>query len=362
MTQTSSGSTSARARGHGAFSASTPPGARVSALDLARGVAILGMFFAHAAPVGPESSLALKAMAAAAQVTAPLFVMLAGVSLGLMTGGGNPAGGARWSLRWQILRRGLVLVVLGLALWQVNSGIAVVIDYIGIVIVLLVPLLFAPRWVLGVLATAALIASPLLKGWAEREGLMVWAADDPVLVRLVSWFVLGPHYWAALFLFFALAGLIIARSDVRGTRTPLRLVLTGGVLGVVGLGAALATGSWPHPGSAEPAGNLVALGCAVGLVGALLLLERHAAGRGVLRVLAPLEWAGRMPLTIYTLQIVLFGLVRAATGSISSWLLLLGATGLSLLFAWAWTRWISGQGPLEAAVAWASGRPVRLTQ
>ncbi|GAA3701375.1 hypothetical protein GCM10022377_13690 [Zhihengliuella alba] len=366
MTQTTSGSPAHdrpadRARSRGTTGSSpSASGRRVSALDIARGVAILGMLFAHAAPIGPDSALPLKALAAAAQVTAPMFVMLAGLSLGLMTGGGSPAVDGRWSLRWQILRRGLVLIALGLALWRIDSGIAVVIDYIGVVIVLLVPVLFAPRWLLAALAAAALVASPLLRAWAEREGLIVQVAGDPVLGKLASWLVLGPHYWAALFLFFALAGLIIARSDVRAARTPRRLILAGVAAGAVGVAVALTTSYSPHPGSTEPSGNLVALGCAVGLVGVLLFLEGRTGARGVLRALAPLEWAGRMPLTIYTLQIVLFGIVRGATGSISSWLLLFGAILLSLVFAWAWTRWVSRQGPLEAAVAWVSGRPVSL--
>ncbi|HEY8589621.1 MAG TPA: hypothetical protein VIL55_08725, partial [Naasia sp.] len=56
---------------------------RIGGVDVARGVALLGMFVAHLLP-GEGETLADGR-------SSVLFATLAGVSLGLMTGGANPA-------------------------------------------------------------------------------------------------------------------------------------------------------------------------------------------------------------------------------------------------------------------------------
>ncbi|RZU62064.1 acyltransferase family protein [Zhihengliuella halotolerans] len=334
----------------------SPPG-RIPALDLARGIAILGMFFAHAAPVAAESPLALKALAAGAQVTAPLFVMLAGVSIGLMSGGATPVSrGRRAGTIAQLARRAGALILIGLVLWQLNSRIAIVIDYIGITTLLLLLVLFLPRLWLVAVAAAAVVASPMLHEWSLASGLAAEAAANPVTAKIVSWLFAGPSYWAPMFLFFALSGLILARSDVRRPATARWCMLSGPGLALLGAACAVLTADSAHPGSNSTAGNLVAIGCATSVIGFLLWIYRRQVGGYLPRMLGPVEAAGRMPLTIYTLQVFLFAGFGRLFDVTNSWPFLIGITIVSLVGAWAWMRFVASQGPLERVVSWASGR------
>ncbi|GHD09782.1 heparan-alpha-glucosaminide N-acetyltransferase domain-containing protein [Zhihengliuella salsuginis] len=334
---------------------------RIGALDAARGVAILGMLYAHAAPVLGTSPLPVKALAAATQVTAPLFVVLAGMSIGLMTGGAEPpaSGAERRAMRLQQLRRAVALVVIGVLLWWIGSPIAVVIDSIGIVLLLAIPLLFCPRAVIAGVGAAALVLSPLAQGWAASPDVVVFLTGNPVLERLASWLVAGPHYWALLFLPFLAAGLVAARTDLRRSSAPGRLAAAGGI----GVLAGAAVGAWGgmsiHPGSTTVAGNLVALGCALLVIAALLQIERLPATAGLVGRWNPLVAAGRMPLTVYSLQIILFEAARPWVDVTDSWLFLGAITAFLLVIAWSWRRWApfsDGSGPLELLVARVSGR------
>ncbi|MCO1340225.1 hypothetical protein BJH93_15230 [Kocuria polaris] len=331
---------------------------RIPALDLARGIAILGMFFAHAAPVAAESSLPLKALSAGAQVTAPLFVMLAGVSIGLMSGGATPVSrGRRAVTTAQLARRAGALIVIGLVLWQLNSRIAIVIDYIGITTLLVLLVLFLPRLWLAVVAAAAVVSSPILHEWSLTSGLAAEAAANPVTAKIASWLFVGPSYWAPMFLFFALSGLILARSDVRRPATARWCMLSGPGLVVLGAACAVLTSESAHPGSNSMSGNLVAIGCATSLIGFLLWIYQRQEGGYLPRVLGPVEAAGRMPLTIYTLQVILFAGFGPLFDVTNSWPFLFGITVVSLVGAWAWMRFVASQGPLERLVSWVSGRP-----
>lgn len=342
-----------------AASAATPAGppGRIPALDLARGIAILGMFFAHAAPVAADSPLALKAIAAAAQITAPLFVMLAGVSIGLMSGGAEsvPAGNRRGILI-RLARRAGVLIVIGLVLWQLNSRIAIVIDYIGFTTLLVLLVLFLPRLWLVFVAGAAVIASPVLHEWSLTSGLAAEAAANPATAKLVSWLFAGPSYWAPMFLFFAICGLILARSDVRRPATAYWCLLAGPALALLGVAGAALVAESAHPGSNSTYGNMVAIGCATFLIGFLLWVHRRPVGEYLFRPLSPVVAAGRMPLTIYTAQIILFAVFGRFFDVTNSWPFLAGITVVSLAAAWCWMRFVATQGPLERLVSRLSGR------
>jgi hypothetical protein len=114
--------------------------------DLARGIALLGMFAAHVVSDRAENLYDGR--------SSILFATVAGVSLGLLTGGADPPQrGSRGELRGGVALRGLGLIVIGAFLTVVvQPPLAVILDYYGVAFLLLVPVIFAVRPVLAVLA------------------------------------------------------------------------------------------------------------------------------------------------------------------------------------------------------------------
>src|SRR3954451_3014818 len=122
------------------------PTGRIAGVDIARGIAVLGMFVAHVLPDGETENLADGR-------SSVLFATLAGMSLGLITGGAEPPPPRqRARFTGAVARRALFLILLGLVLWTLDSGIAIILDYYGVFFLVLLPVLFAPRGVLAALA------------------------------------------------------------------------------------------------------------------------------------------------------------------------------------------------------------------
>src|SRR5512143_88564 len=82
---------------------------RISGVDIARGLAVIGMLAVHVGPDALENVFAGRDLA--------LFVFLSGVSIALLSGGVNaPRGGAARLAAVRIAVRGALLVPVGLAL------------------------------------------------------------------------------------------------------------------------------------------------------------------------------------------------------------------------------------------------------
>ncbi|HAS33607.1 MAG TPA: acyltransferase, partial [Microbacterium sp.] len=99
---------------------------RIAGLDFARGLAIIGMLAAHLLWLGDDVVLADPSTWSniAAGRSSILFATLAGVSLGLMTGGRHPARGAAMGVaRRRIALRAALLWVLGVLL--IGTGVPV---------------------------------------------------------------------------------------------------------------------------------------------------------------------------------------------------------------------------------------------
>jgi uncharacterized membrane protein YeiB len=105
-----------------------------------------------------------------------------------------------------------------------------------------------------------------------------------------------------------------------------------------------------HTGT--PFDALHTLGCAMAVLGAVLLVTKLRAAR---RLLWPVQVAGTMTLTIYSASAVVLALALPShnLGRLY-WLEAAGA----LIFAVVWYRFM-GQGPLERITAMASGRARR---
>lgn len=103
----------------------SPP--RVTALDAARGLAVLGMISAHVLYVDAFEWGKISTWADLSNGRSSiLFAVIAGVSLALMTGGAHAVTGEGMrSARLRLLGRGAAVFGLGLFLELLNTGIAV---------------------------------------------------------------------------------------------------------------------------------------------------------------------------------------------------------------------------------------------
>lgn len=334
-----------------------PRPARIDGLDVARALAIFGMFGAHIGDDSPETGWTWLSVTHGRP--SALFAVLAGVSITLMLtrragvkGDLAPAAAVRHT-RWRVAVRGAMLIPLGYVLSWLGTPVVVILGNLGVMFLLsLVAFRWRARW-LWVGAAACLVAGQLAVR-AVATGTGSWGVNGiPVLENLWS-----EHYPAISWMGYLLAGMAIGRLALTARRTQLLL----GVVGAVGLvlvkalevfaGGADATQDsvWlstvAHTYSpAEMAGNLAAACLVIGLCLWLAQVARP--------VMWPLMAAGTMALTLYVAHIV----VIAAVGEQIVW----EATNVAWLtlclsaiaFACLW-KGLVGQGPLEKVMSVAS--------
>ena len=327
---------------------------RLAGIDIARGFALIGMFVAHAAPRAGETELVVDGRSAL------LFATLAGVSLGLMSGGARPTA-RRGQMRVAVILRALFLIGLGLVLWVIPTNIAIILDYYGVMFLLLVPLLFLPRaWLAGIAVVLFWIA-PLLAAWVKPTAT---GSSTPWQVALILDRLLTGYYPALVWLPLLVVGLIAARSDLGRPQVQYTVALGGIVAAVIGYGAAaLLPGVSAAAHSSTHAEILGSGGFAFAVIGVLLIATRPDFGwsRMLARLFAPIGAMGAMPLTVYTAQIlVIAGFFIAAGRSFDveyqSWWLVVGLVVGSAVFASLWRRFV-GRGPLEWAIRRLSSPP-----
>lgn len=321
---------------------------RIAGVDIARGLAIIGMFVAHAIPRPDDTELIVDGRSSI------LFATLAGVSLGILTGGAHPVErGRRVDPVMGILVRAICLFALGGLLGFLESGVYVILDYYAFMFVLLTPALFLPRRALAALAAVLAFAAPAIAaGTEEPEGESV--------ASYVQFYVLDGIYPALVWMPFLLVGLIAVRSGLGRAGTQCAMVAGGVVSAIVGYGAGhLLPGATAEAHSSTTPEVLGSGGVAIAVIGALLWLtsfERKSFGLAARRILWPIGATGSMALTVYTLQILtlsLFVVLRDESGGeveYPGWPLLIGMGIASLLFASIW-RATLGKGPLERLLA-----------
>ena len=97
---------------------------------------------------------------------------------------------------------------------------------------------------------------------------------------------------------------------------------------------------------------------AILVLGWIAALARPAVRRVATVLLSPVIAMGAMPLSIYTIHLVVIALaIREENGvpTDNSWELVIGLVVGSMAFAWLWRRYL-GRGPLERLLRHASGR------
>ena len=328
---------------------------RWSGIDAARGLAVIGMMAAHVWPRDEARSELLVDGR-----PSMLFAVVAGVALGIITGGADRGALPRATARWRLLIRAGLLLALGLLLWMLPSGIAIILDYYGLMFALMIPLLFLPRLALVGIGTVLLVVAPWLRDEVVAAGVPVgepWAAATEYL--------LTGYYPVLIWLPLLIAGLLCARSDLASTRTRLLMLTLGSAASVGGYGAAaMFAGVSAEAHSASVAELLGSGGLAVALIAlALLLLDHPSSPRALVVAALPLVAVGRMPLTIYTGHVLVIAAL-ASLGPAGLFApevgipLFIGLTVAAILFAGAFMT-LRLRGPLEAAVSGISAMPGR---
>lgn len=294
--------------------------------------------------------------------SAILFATIAGVSLGLLTGGSQPPATLRGNLRAGIAIRGAALILLGVILTTlVQPPLAVILDYYGLAFLLLVPLLFARRSVLALaVLLVVLIAPPLvesLRSEVDPDGIPI------LLTPFAQWLVFGA-YPVAVWLAFPLFGLICARSGLERRLTQLVMIAAGSVAAAVGYGsAAVLQGVTAEAHSGSTAEVVASGGLAVAIIGVATLLGTlpGSAGRGIRFLLFPIAAAGGMALSLYTAQAIGLTILREVIREGDERWTYPDATLPALIISalvigTLWRRYL-GAGPLERALRWLSVRP-----
>ncbi|MGA8211565.1 MAG: heparan-alpha-glucosaminide N-acetyltransferase domain-containing protein [Nocardioidaceae bacterium] len=371
---------------------------RVVGIDVARGLALLGMLAVHIFDVLHADDTPSKTFQVMGGHAVATFVLLAGVSLTFITT--RPRTGSRRtdaSTAASLAGRALVITAIGLALNSaLDPDIDVILPYYGLMFLLVIPLLgLRSRSLLGV-SLALVVLAPLLVLATFATSL---PNDEPTLstlihpVDLLVPLLLTGTSPAVAYLAFICAGMVIGRLDLSSARVAGRLTVVGVVLSagswLVSTALLLRFGGLEHLRSAAPADvsaraardiilwdpdtvsswwwlverapyattpfrMLHDLGIAMAWLGVALLVTRS---RTLRRALGPVAAAGAMTLTLYTAHVVVLSTSFLEDDQIPLFAVL---TYVALSSAALWRR-DGRKGPLEAAVTWTANRARDLT-
>jgi hypothetical protein len=348
----------------------------------------------------PDGSLTRTSWVVDGRASA-LFAVLAGVSLVLMSRRTPPLG---------LAVRALLIALLGLALGQLETGLAIILTYYGVLFLLGLPFLRLSARTLFVVALAwallAPVASQLLRPHLPVRGAASPAFDqlaDPG--QLVSELLFTGYYPCLTWLSYLLLGMAIGRCDLRSRSVHIRLVVAGLAVAVAAFvvsraftqqpwvlrrlvpeagrygdvstadafvnaigggmhGTTPAGGSWawllvvaPHSGTPF---DLLETGASAALVIGLCLLAVAALPAVGRRTVAIVFGAGTMTLSLYSLHVVMRTdevwppeVPPPSLGTIFGWHVLVLMSIGALFVA------VRRRGPLEAAVSRVSAYATR---
>ena len=332
--------------------------ARIVGVDLARAIALIGMFAVH---VGPgETDHALDYLFEVPHGRASLlFVLVAGVGVSMLAASPRlSAARTRGTLLW----RAALLLPVGLALQELDHSVAVILQQYALLFVVAIALTGLPgRWLLRIALAAVPIGSTLyLRGLIAAPDVYartpVALTDDvsDIIHRLV---LSGPYplvTWIAPFVF----GMWLGRLDLRAKRTRAWLFFGGAAAALLAAGGSRALVSLlGDPGEASGFGYLIldyphsqmplwllgSTAAAVAVLGAALYVAE-----ALPRLARPLVWTGQLTLTLYVGHLVALVFREQFDGDSASeaaWVLA-AFTVASILVASLWRAWLP-RGPLE---------------
>ena len=349
---------------------------RIGGLDLARGLAVIGMFAAHVLILGDfDWSEPITWGGVVDGRSAATFALLAGVSIAIISGGSTPARDfALTQARVRIVVRAGLIFVLGGVLTALDTNVYIILEYYAVMFMLALPVL---RWrsrTLFAFAGILAVVAPVVQLVLGRILLGAGLYETPPITLLVT-----GAYPAIVWFVFVVVGIGIGRLDLRRRDIPLRVLMSGVVLAVVGYGAgslaATVSGELPRDISAEdtlfdltplltalphtgtPFELVGATGFALALLAVCLLILRPGAPRLVRVVLFPLVATGSMALSAYTAQIVALAVIDDGywiEGANNAGLYL--TLTLSIMLGCTLWSLIVGRGPLERLLTSTSRR------
>ncbi|GAA4865804.1 hypothetical protein GCM10025787_59510 [Saccharopolyspora rosea] len=322
---------------------------RLVGVDIARFVAVFGMFNIHfGVPFVDGDPEVWIAQFSSGRSTA-LFTLLAGVSLAMLSGRQEPPSGAGLrEARVRIAVRAVLLLVIGIALAKATSAtgflLTVIIPFYGMYFLLTLPFVGLRTRGLAIAAVAAAAIGPqlsfVLRTWIA-QGTPLTAVVDAVNAvdpgHLISDdgvfdLLLLDFYPAASYLALVLAGMAVGRLDLRSSRVRWWLGGIGLVVSVAayqvsdwlvatvgGLPDVTIEGTVPveHPGwllaaTAHSGTTFELLGS--GGIALVILAVCLALADCAGRFLKPLAAAGSMALTLYALHAVAMAWVIVVGG------------------------------------------------
>jgi uncharacterized membrane protein YeiB len=324
---------------------------RIAGVDLARGLAVLGMFAAHLLWIDEPFRWqdAETWVAVAEGRSSILFATLAGVSIGLTTGGRTPQCGLELrSSRVRLLTRAALLWLIGVVLILTGVPVYVILPAYALLFVLAVPLLRLSARVLLVSAVVLAVTMPVLQ--VALDDLPLWRTMPGDALSLA----IGWHYPFTTWIVFLLAGMGLARAGIRRLGVQLWTLAAGTALALAGYGIAAGIGALEErpPGSfaaelwtaaAHSTGLLEVVGSggfALAVIAACLLVCRTA----LVWIALPLRAVGAMPLTAYVGQLLVWAVLAAAV---------LGDTGDLAGFRDIEPFWPFAAGTVAVCTAWA---------
>ncbi|WP_156764404.1 DUF418 domain-containing protein [Mycobacterium sp. E3247] len=363
---------------------------RITGVDLARGLAVLGMFAVHVGP-DPRAGGVAGPMAYASQGRASiLFATLAGLSLALVTGGPRTAGQTVPAvLKRRVVVRAAIIFAIGTGLTIWGTAIPVILAYYGILFLIALPFLrLRPATNLGIAAVLAVltpIVSIMLRHPAVITPLKAAERFDPVSRiggdGLTNLFLTG-GYPVLTWTPFVIGGIALGRLELQRSTVRRKLIAGGAsvallayggawVLGKTVNGAAVAsfdeshgtTGNsgadvrWTSLLNAEghtgtPFEILGGLGIAIVVVACCISVANR-----IPRAVAPLVAMGSMSLTVYVGHLIAIEAMDMAardggsspppTGE--SVLSFCTFAAIAVVASWIWMRY-SRRGPIEECI------------
>jgi uncharacterized membrane protein len=370
-----------------------PRRGRVMGIDLARGVALMGMMAVHVfATLHSDYSPSRTQQLVAGHALAT-FVLLAGVSLALAaqrsSSGSRTGAGPGWpdaGTAASMATRAMLIGLIGLVLNYTDPPAEVILPYYGAMFLLAIPLIRMSSRALVATALSLVAIAPLVVLASFAADLNT---DEPTVgalahpVELATTLLVSGSYPVVEYLAFVCAGIAIGRLDLSARRVAARLAAGGAALALVSwlvatllmlqlgglqhlraaapsrLGASQARNvvlwdpdpvlSWwwlaqRAPYTVTPLRMLHDLGVAMAVLGVCLLVTRVRRHGRLVRLVAV---AGSMALTLYTAHILVLSLYPLEDHPVVLYAaLVLGC----LAFAGVWSR-TEPRGPLEALVS-----------
>lgn len=347
--------------------------ARVTGIDLARGLAMCGMLAAHVGPADGDGTVVGALMTAAHGRSSILFATLAGVSLAFMSGGATATTGTdgRKATR-RIATRAVLILALGTLLVALGTPVSVILGYYGIFFLFTLPFLRLRARTLFVLAGALAIIAPttsmLVQGWPPAQAAIEQIDRfDPISALSgegIAQLILTGAYPAWTWMPFLFVGLGLGRLGVAQLRC-IPLALTGLALMLAGYaGSALALRLLPGTatdtyaskgdggfgwsfllGAEEHSGTPFEIVGGIGTALVVIAVSLWLAER-LPKVTWPVAAIGTMSLTVYTGHVLAINLLGLSANPGEPVWVLAAFIAAAAAFAVIWLRFFR-RGPFE---------------